>query len=147
MKYSHFKVFDRGRSEYSYKGREGTIIPPQGKGTCQNAQFSAIFSKSWTRKSAKWIIKNRWKWATYILSQASLVERPRLAQLIIKALEDRSHNGDTVMQSDRNSSKMDLFHKPTTYEQHISSSEPHENDQFSILFLSYWITLYLYRFF
>ena len=26
------------------------------------------------------------------------------------------------MQSDRNSSKTDLFHKPTTYEQHIKTS-------------------------
>ena len=25
----------------------------------------------------------------------------------------------SVKQSDRNSSKMDLFHKPTTYEQHV----------------------------
>ena len=28
----------------------------------------------------------------------------------------------SVKQSDRNSSKMDLFHKPTTYEQHVYTS-------------------------
>ena len=36
------------------------------KNLISNTQFSAIFSNSWTRKSAKWFIKNRWKWATRI---------------------------------------------------------------------------------